>query len=101
MSATIYHLRDHDRARDRVRRSSPALRGAPARRNRIVDSRSGLGFMVGILAYVAALVTIGVWLTTEIAAVGRTNNRCLSNARLACGPLQSEHAHGGSSNLVY
>ena len=101
MSATIYHLRDHHHGYERVRRSSAALRGANHQRNRIVDSLSGLGFMVGILAYITALVTIGVWLTTEIAAVGRPNGACLTNARGACGTLQPEHAGGGGSNLIY
>ena len=101
MSATIYHLRDHHHGYERVRRSSAALRGANHQRNRIVDSLSGLGFMVGILAYITALVTIGVWLTTEIAAVGRPNSGCLSNVLRTCGAFPSEHAGGGGSNLIY
>jgi hypothetical protein len=101
MSAIIYYMRDHHRLRDRAGPGSPALRGANPQRVRISDSRSGLGFLAGMLVYVIALVMIGVWLTTEIAAVGRPNSGCLSNVLRTCGAFPSEHAGGGGSNLIY
>jgi hypothetical protein len=101
MSATIYYMRDHYRVRERAGPGCPALRGANPRPVGISDSRSGLGFLAGMLAYVAALVMIGVWLTTEIAAVGRPNSGCLSNVLRSCGAFPSEHAGGGGSNLIY
>jgi hypothetical protein len=101
MSATIYYMRDHYRVRDRAGPGCPALRAANPQRGHVSDSLSGLGFLAGLLAYVAALVMIGVWLTTEIAAVGRPSGGCLSNVLRTCGAFRSEHAGGGRSNLIY
>ena len=86
MSATIYYMREHYRAHS----GAVALRAAPARPK--LRSRSGVGFMIGVVIFVVALVMIGVWLTTGVASIGRANGECLTSARRVCGVFPSEHA---------
>jgi hypothetical protein len=84
--ATIYYMRDHYR----VRPEAAARRRAPVPSASAV--RPSLAFMLGILAFVIALVVLGVWLTDGVAAVGRANNQCLTSARRVCGVFPSDHA---------
>jgi hypothetical protein len=93
MSATIYYMRDHYRVHmDRVHERSAWPR--PRRR-----ARADLGFMLGILVFIVALVMLGVWLTDGVAAVGRSNNQCLTSARPVCGVFSSEHALLGETGF--
>jgi hypothetical protein len=93
MPASIYYMRDHYRDRpDPIGRRS---RPAPPR----VRARSNLGFMLGILAFIVALVMLGVWLTDGVASVGRSNNQCLTSARRVCGVFPSEHALWGEGGF--
>src|SRR5262245_20217042 len=93
MSATIYYMRDHYRVRaDRVHKHGAWSQ--PGRR-----AGADLGFMLGILVFIVALVMLGVWLTDGVASVGRSNNQCLTSARRVCGVFPSEHAHLGETGL--
>jgi hypothetical protein len=93
MPATIYYMRDHYRARPDFSHRRSAL-ARPKQR-----PRSDLGFMLGILAFIVALVMLGVWLTDGVASIGRTNNECLTSARRVCGVFPSEHALRGESGF--
>jgi hypothetical protein len=86
MTATIYYMRDHYRGRTgQLSRRGTQVRPRPQPRRNVM-------VLLGILVFVLALISLGVWLTDEVAAVGRANGQCLTSARRACGMFPAEHA---------
>ena len=58
----------------------------------LIEETSKLIIPLALLIFFLGLVWLGVWLTDEVAAVGRANGQCLTSARRVCGMFPAQHA---------